>query len=140
MLATQIGSGVRRAPVKESAFLCSPRPIFTIRSRPDRLAFFQLPLLTAGPRATNSPIPIERGLTLRNAFNKETFIFAGPPGDPTVARFDVRLEPGGSGGGNALVHIHPGADEHFTVEEGRIKVVISSNELIDFCALVAGAT
>ena len=62
-----------------------------------------------------STIAIEQGLTLNNAFNNETFIFSGPVDDPTVARFDVRLEQGGSGGGNALVHIHPGVDEHFTV-------------------------
>ena len=62
-----------------------------------------------------STIAIEQGLTLNNAFNNETFIFSGPVDDPTVARFDVRLEQGGSGGGNALVHVYPGADEHFTV-------------------------
>ncbi|WP_342725150.1 cupin domain-containing protein [Bradyrhizobium sp. B097] len=71
---------------------------------------------------------IERGLTLVNAFNKETFIFSGPLDDPTTARFDLRLEQGGSGGGNALVHVHPGADEHFLVRKGRIKVVISGKE------------
>jgi hypothetical protein len=51
----------------------------------------------------NSTVAIERGLTLCNAFNKETFIFSGPLDDPTVGRFDVRLEPGGSGEGNGLV-------------------------------------
>jgi mannose-6-phosphate isomerase-like protein (cupin superfamily) len=76
------------------------------------------------------PELIEQGAVLRNAFNKETFIFSGPVDDPRVARFDVVLEQGGSGGGNALVHIHPGADEHFTVKTGCIKVVIDGRERI----------
>ena len=67
---------------------------------------------------------IEQGTILTNAFNGETFIFSGPIDDPMAARFDVRLAPGGSGGGDALVHIHPGADEHFMVRSGRIKVMI----------------
>jgi mannose-6-phosphate isomerase-like protein (cupin superfamily) len=72
---------------------------------------------------------IKRGMKLRNAFNKETFVF-GPIDDPDVARFGVILEEGGSGGGNAIVHIHPGADEHFTVKSGRIKIVIEGDEQI----------
>lgn len=62
---------------------------------------------------------IKHGAKLRNAFNKETFVFSGPVDDPAVARFEVILEEGGSGGGNALLHIHPGADEHFAVKSGR---------------------
>jgi mannose-6-phosphate isomerase-like protein (cupin superfamily) len=73
---------------------------------------------------------IERGARLCNAFNNETFVFSGPVDDPDVARFDVILEQGGSGGGNALVHIHPGADEHFLVKSGRIKVVVDGQERI----------
>lgn len=71
---------------------------------------------------------LKRGLTLCNAFNKETFVFSGPVDDPSVARFDVVLEQGGSGGGNGLVHIHPHADEHYAVKSGRIKVVIAGEE------------
>jgi mannose-6-phosphate isomerase-like protein (cupin superfamily) len=67
---------------------------------------------------------IEQGTVLTNAFNGETFIFSGPIDDPAMARFDVRLEAGGSGGGDALVHVHPGAHEHFTVRSGRLKVMI----------------
>ncbi len=73
---------------------------------------------------------IERGARLCNAFNNETFVFSGPVDDPDVARFDVILEQGGSGGGNALVHIHPSADEHFLVKSGRIKVVVDGQERI----------
>jgi quercetin dioxygenase-like cupin family protein len=76
------------------------------------------------------PKAIEQGAVLRNAFNKETFIFSGPVDDPDVAKFDVVLEKGGSGGGNALVHVHPGAEEHFTVKAGRIKVVVNGQERI----------
>ena len=42
-----------------------------------------------------------------SACNKETFIFTGRTDDAEVARFDVVLGKGGSGGGNALVHVHP---------------------------------
>jgi mannose-6-phosphate isomerase-like protein (cupin superfamily) len=71
---------------------------------------------------------IKRGTRLRNAFNSETFLFSGPVDDPAVARFEVILEKGGSGGGNALVHVHPGADEHFTVKSGRIRIVVDGRE------------
>jgi len=75
---------------------------------------------------------IARGTQLRNAFNKETFVFFGPLDNPDVARFGVILEKGGSGGGNALVHVHPGADERFAVKSGRIKIVIDGREqLVD---------
>ncbi|MDA9511020.1 hypothetical protein XI09_41495 [Bradyrhizobium sp. CCBAU 11386] len=75
---------------------------------------------------------IARGTRLRNVFNKETFVFSGPLDNPGVARFGVILEKGGSGGGNALVHVHPGADEHFAVKSGRIKVVVDGREqLVD---------
>lgn len=82
---------------------------------------------------------IEQGAVLRNAFNKETFVFSSRLDDPDVAKFDVVLEEGGSGGGNALVHVHPGADEHFTVRTGRIKVVVDGQERIvgpGECAIV----
>jgi mannose-6-phosphate isomerase-like protein (cupin superfamily) len=64
---------------------------------------------------------------LRNAFNQETFIFTHTD-DPDVARFDVVLGKGGSGGGNALVHVHPLAEERFLVTSGRIKVVVDGRE------------
>jgi mannose-6-phosphate isomerase-like protein (cupin superfamily) len=75
---------------------------------------------------------ITRGTRLRNAFNKETFVFSGPLDNPGIARFGVILEKGGSGGGNALVHVHPDAEEHFSVRSGRIKVVVDGREqLVD---------
>jgi quercetin dioxygenase-like cupin family protein len=61
---------------------------------------------------------------LRNAFNGETFIFPARQNDPAVARFTVQLDPG-SGGGNALVHVHPLADETFTVVSGRLEINIA---------------
>ncbi len=72
--------------------------------------------MTVGPRTV-----------LRNDFNKETFIFTDTD-DPAVARFDVVLAAGGSGGGNALVHVHPLAEERFVVTSGRIKVVVDGSE------------
>ncbi|QDF38499.1 cupin domain-containing protein [Bradyrhizobium symbiodeficiens] len=69
-----------------------------------------------------------RGTRLRNAFNRETFVFSGLLDNRDVARFGVILETGGSGGGNALVHVHPGADEHFAVRSGRVKFVVDGRE------------
>lgn len=62
---------------------------------------------------------------LRNGFNGETFIFRAKLDDPGSAMFDVILEQGGSGGGNALEHVHPCADEIFSVRSGRLAVVIN---------------
>lgn len=67
---------------------------------------------------------------LRNDFNRETFIFTGRTDDPEVARFDVVLGKGGSGGGNALVHVHPHAEERFVVSSGRIKVVVDGRQQV----------
>jgi mannose-6-phosphate isomerase-like protein (cupin superfamily) len=71
---------------------------------------------------------VPRGTVLRNAFNKETFVFSSPEQEHE-ARFDVILEAGGSGGGNALLHIHPGADEHFTVKRGRIRIRMGAEDV-----------
>jgi mannose-6-phosphate isomerase-like protein (cupin superfamily) len=65
---------------------------------------------------------------LVNAFNGETFVFPAQEAEPPVARFNVILAPGGSGGGNALVHVHPGASETFTVTSGRLAVVMRGIE------------
>ena len=62
--------------------------------------------------------------TIQNKFNGETFIFHGDGNDPSVARFDVVLGIGGSGGGNALVHVHPQSEERFIVQSGRLRVVV----------------
>jgi len=43
--------------------------------------------------------------------------------DPNVASLDVVLGKGGSGGGNALVHVHPLTEQRFLITSGRIKVV-----------------
>lgn len=70
------------------------------------------------------------GTVLRNAFNGETFIFPAEGDEDGVSRFDVELDRGGSGGGNALVHVHPEAEERFLVRSGRLKVVIRGVEHI----------
>lgn len=64
-------------------------------------------------------------IILRNTFNGETFIFPAQQKEPIKALFTVQLEPGGSGGGNALVHVHPAADETFTVLTGQLEITIS---------------
>jgi Cupin domain len=71
---------------------------------------------------------IRPGLTLQNHFNGESFVFT--EGDSGVEKccFDVILAPGGSGGGNALEHVHPLADETFAVHKGLLKVVIAGRE------------
>ena len=63
------------------------------------------------------------GLTLVNTFNNETFVFTTPE-SADLAEFEVRLGPGGSGGGNAMAHIHPKTDETFTVQSGLLNVAI----------------
>jgi mannose-6-phosphate isomerase-like protein (cupin superfamily) len=59
---------------------------------------------------------------MRRNWCRQAFIFPGTD-DPNVASFDVVLGKGGSGGGNALVHLHPLAEERFLITSGRIKVV-----------------
>src|SRR5829696_6894521 len=72
---------------------------------------------------TMTPADYRPGTTLVNPFNKETFIFMQPE-STNIAEFEVRLGPGGSGGGNALRHVHPKADEELTVRTGRLNVSI----------------
>jgi mannose-6-phosphate isomerase-like protein (cupin superfamily) len=74
------------------------------------------------------PFPVCGELRLVNAFNGETFVFSPTGSAPEVACFDVILAPGGSGGGNALVHVHPGASETFKVKSGRLAVVMRGVE------------
>ena len=69
-------------------------------------------------------LPIAPGTRLVNAFNKETFIFHDPREGLPSAEFQVLLDAGGSGGGNAVAHIHPESDEQFTVHTGVLKVMI----------------
>jgi hypothetical protein len=71
---------------------------------------------------------IEPGLILHNHFNREVFVFTEGDTGGGRCRFDVILAPGGSGGGNALEHVHPLADETFTVHQGQLKVVIAGHE------------
>ena len=59
---------------------------------------------------------------MRRNWCRQAFIFTGTD-DPNVTSFDVVLGKGGSGGGNALVDVHPLAEERFLVTSGRIKVV-----------------
>lgn len=63
-----------------------------------------------------------------NHFNKETFVFTDPVESEALSKFDVILEKGGSGGGNAIAHIHPKADEYFHVHTGRLMVMIDGVE------------
>jgi mannose-6-phosphate isomerase-like protein (cupin superfamily) len=65
---------------------------------------------------------------ITNAFNGETFVFPRQ-GSGTTA-IDVMLEEGGSGGGDALLHIHPLANETFHVREGRLKLVVGDREVL----------
>jgi len=67
------------------------------------------------------------GMTLVNAFNHETFVFTTPE-SAEAAEFEVRLGPGGSGGGDAMAHIHPETDETFTVRSGLLNVSVDGHE------------
>jgi mannose-6-phosphate isomerase-like protein (cupin superfamily) len=73
-------------------------------------------------------VSFDKRTVLHNAFNQETFIFTGPLDGAGVAAFEVILAEGGSGGGNALVHVHPGASETFLVTSGRLRVVMRGVE------------
>lgn len=68
------------------------------------------------------------GTALHNAFNHETFLFDDTTERAEWAGFRVRLGAGGSGAGAAVVHVHPGADEHFRVIEGRLRVRAGEGE------------
>jgi len=72
---------------------------------------------------TDDTVDYTPGTTLVNPFNRETFIFQQRE-STDIAEFEVRLGPGGSGGGNALRHVHPKAEEEFTVKTGRLNVSI----------------
>ncbi|MBR0654534.1 cupin domain-containing protein [Plastoroseomonas arctica] len=61
---------------------------------------------------------------LRNELNGETFLFPAACADADSTSFDVLLDKDGSGGGNALSHVHPLARETFAVRSGRICVFI----------------
>ena len=63
-------------------------------------------------------LPVQQGERIRNAFNGETFIFTYVSEDADVVQFDVYLEPGGMLTGTGRQHVHPGADEEFTVVSG----------------------
>ncbi len=80
----------------------------------------------AAPEGLTAPVFAGRTV-IRNAFNNETFIFSVPP-DLCLGAFEVILNAGGTGGGNALVHVHPVADEIFAVTSGRLKIVLAGKE------------
>lgn len=71
---------------------------------------------------------VPAGTRILNAFNKETFVFTHPYEGGVTSQMDVVLGKGGSGGGNAVAHIHPETDEIFTVNRGRVVVMINGQE------------
>jgi quercetin dioxygenase-like cupin family protein len=69
--------------------------------------------------------PVVQGAQIRNGFNGETFVFTHLTEDADVAEFDVYLEPGGMLTGTGRQHLHPGADEEFTVRRGKLAVIVN---------------
>src|SRR5215204_2044968 len=69
-------------------------------------------------------LPVKQGDRVRNAFNGETFIFTHVSENAEVVQFDVYLEPGGMLTGTGMQHVHPRADEEFTVISGKLAVVV----------------
>lgn len=68
------------------------------------------------------PLP-PAGTRIRNAFNGETFVFTHVDEDAAEFRCDVFLERGGMLTGTGRQHIHPDADEEFTVKHGALRVM-----------------
>lgn len=69
-------------------------------------------------------------LTLRNRFNGETFIFPLADSRRNAATFECILEQGGSGGGDALLHVHPRASETFRVRSGTLLIEVDGVETV----------
>ena len=69
-------------------------------------------------------LPVTEGDRVRNTFNGETFIFTHVSEETEVVQFDVCLEPGGMLTGTGMQHVHPRADEEFTVISGKLAVVV----------------
>jgi quercetin dioxygenase-like cupin family protein len=65
------------------------------------------------------------GTRIRNAFNGETFVFTHVDEDAEAFQCDVFLECGGMLTGTGRQHIHPDADEEFTVKHGALRVMVS---------------
>ncbi len=65
---------------------------------------------------------VREGDAIRNPFNGETFVFTHVTEDPASARFDLLIEPGGMTTGTGRHHLHPFADEEFTVRHGWLRV------------------
>ncbi|WP_238313225.1 cupin domain-containing protein [Methylobacterium crusticola] len=57
---------------------------------------------------------------MTNPFNGETFVFTQVDEVPEFAQFDVHLARGGMLTGTGMHHVHPYADEAFTVREGKL--------------------
>jgi quercetin dioxygenase-like cupin family protein len=72
-------------------------------------------------------LPVQQGERIRNAFNGETFIFTHVSEDADVVQFNVYLEAGGMLTGTGRQHVHPGADEEFTVISGKLAVVLNGS-------------
>jgi mannose-6-phosphate isomerase-like protein (cupin superfamily) len=64
------------------------------------------------------------GTRIRNAFNGETFIFTHVDESADEVRFDVFLERGGMLTGTGRQHLHPNSDEDFSVQTGRLKLMV----------------
>ena len=64
------------------------------------------------------------GTRIRNAFNGETFIFTHIDEGAAEFQCDVFIESGGMKTGTGRQHLHPEADEEFTVREGKLKVMV----------------
>jgi quercetin dioxygenase-like cupin family protein len=77
------------------------------------------------PAMTSGAPLVAKDRRIRNAFNGETFIFTHPWESEDFAQFDVHLERGGVTTGTGMHHIHPFADEEFTIKSGRLVLSIA---------------
>lgn len=70
-----------------------------------------------------APLP-PPGTRLHNPFNGETFIFTHMADDPEEMRLDLHIARGGMLTGTGRQHLHPNSDEAFTIQEGRLRLMV----------------
>jgi mannose-6-phosphate isomerase-like protein (cupin superfamily) len=85
-----------------------------------------LPQVSAATKGAIVCYPPPTGTSVRNAFNGETFIFTHVDESADDFQCDIFLERGGMLIGTGRQHLHPDADENFTIKYGKLRVMVDS--------------